>query len=69
VLTELVEQRYRATSSSKPGKFYVFHVDNGDVTCTCPAFEYRGACRHARELKAALTSGRSLPKGYEVVAA
>ena len=44
-------------------------VDGGDVSCTCPGFEYRGACSHARELKAALTSGRPLPKGYEAVAA
>jgi hypothetical protein len=31
-------------------KFYVLDVDGGDVTCTCPGFEYRGACSHAREL-------------------
>ena len=62
-------QRYRASSSSKPGKFYVLDVDGGDVSCTCPGFEYRGACSHARELKAALMSSRPLPKGYEVVAA
>ena len=26
-------------------------VDGGDVTCSCPGFEYRGACSHARELR------------------
>jgi len=69
VLSGSTPQRYRASSSSKPGKFYVLDVDGGDVSCTCPGFEYRGACSHARELKAALTGGRPLPKGYEVVAA
>jgi len=68
VLSGPATQRYRASSSSKPGKFYVLDVDGGDVTCTCPGFEYRGACSHARELKAALTAGRPLPKGYVLAA-
>lgn len=69
VLSGPTTQRYRVASSSKPGKFYVLDVVGGDVTCTCPGFEYRGACAHARELKAALASAGSLPNGYEVVAA
>jgi hypothetical protein len=69
VLSGPATQRYRASSSSKAGKFYVLDVDGGDVTCTCPGFEYRGACSHARELKAALTSRKSLPDGFEAVAA
>jgi SWI/SNF-related matrix-associated actin-dependent regulator 1 of chromatin subfamily A len=59
--------RYRASSSSKPGVYYVLDVDGGDVSCTCPGFEYRGACAHSRALKAALTSVGPLPKGIEVV--
>jgi len=59
--------RYRASSSSKPGVHYVLDVDGGDVTCTCPGFEYRGACAHSRALKGALTKGGALPKEFEVV--
>ena len=58
-------ERYRAVSSSRPGQFYVLDVDGGDVTCTCPGFEYRGQCNHARTLKAALAAGRPLPVGFE----
>jgi SWI/SNF-related matrix-associated actin-dependent regulator of chromatin subfamily A-like protein 1 len=57
--------RYRVTSSSKPGAFHVLDVDGGDVTCTCPGFEYRGACRHARTLKAALATGAAPPAEFE----
>jgi SWI/SNF-related matrix-associated actin-dependent regulator of chromatin subfamily A-like protein 1 len=58
-------QRYRVTSSSRPGAFYVLDVDGGDVTCGCPGFEYRGACRHSRTLKAALAAGGSVPAEFE----
>jgi SWI/SNF-related matrix-associated actin-dependent regulator of chromatin subfamily A-like protein 1 len=57
--------RYRVTSSSKPGAFHVLDVDGGDVTCTCPGFEYRGACRHARTLKTALATGAAPPAEFE----
>ncbi|HEY0972537.1 MAG TPA: DEAD/DEAH box helicase [Gemmatimonadales bacterium] len=67
VLSGPVTERYRATSSSKPGAFYLLDVDGGDVTCTCPGFEYRGACSHARSLKAALAAGGALPRGVEAV--
>ena len=60
-------QRYRASSSSKPGAFYIVDVDGGDVTCSCRGFEYRGACVHARALKAALVAGGALPSGFEPV--
>jgi hypothetical protein len=57
-------ERYRVESSSRPGEFYELAVGSGDVTCTCPGFEYRGMCRHARDLKSALTEGGNLPAGY-----
>jgi SWI/SNF-related matrix-associated actin-dependent regulator 1 of chromatin subfamily A len=57
-------ERYRAASSSRPGEFYVLTVASGDVSCTCPGFEYRGMCRHARDLKTALTAGHNLPAGF-----
>lgn len=60
--------RYRVSSSSKPGKFYELQADlAGDVTCSCPGFEYRGMCSHARELKVALAGELPLPGGYSVV--
>jgi SWI/SNF-related matrix-associated actin-dependent regulator 1 of chromatin subfamily A len=57
-------QVYECTSSSKPGKAYRLEVDGGDVTCSCPGFEYRGACSHSRSLKSALTKGGALPPGF-----
>ncbi|HKG91670.1 MAG TPA: DEAD/DEAH box helicase [Gemmatimonadaceae bacterium] len=65
VLSGPAAERYRAVSSSRPGQFYVLDVDRGDVSCTCPGFEYRGQCSHARTLKAALAAGRQLPPGFE----
>jgi hypothetical protein len=65
VLSGPTSSRYRVTSSSKPGAFYVVDVDGQDVMCTCPGFEYRGACRHARTLKAALASGNPVPSEFQ----
>jgi SWI/SNF-related matrix-associated actin-dependent regulator of chromatin subfamily A-like protein 1 len=59
------DRHYRVASSSRPGSFYtVTASDGGDVVCSCPGFEYRGACRHARDLKTALAGGRPAPAGY-----
>ena len=69
VLSGPAVQRYRVSSSSRPGAFHMVDVDGGDVTCTCPGFEYRGACVHARALKAALVAGEALPSGFEAVSA
>ncbi len=55
---------YKMESNSKPGQFYSLCLDaSGDVTCSCPGFEYRGACSHSRELKTALAKGLALPRG------
>jgi hypothetical protein len=68
VLSGPAPVRYRAVSSSRPGTSYLLDVDDGgDVTCTCPGFEYRGACSHARSLKTALAKGSALPAGMEIV--
>jgi hypothetical protein len=67
VLSGPALSRYRVVSSSKPGAFYLLDVDGGDVLCTCPGFEYRGACRHARTLKAALAAGGPVPAEFEPV--
>ena len=60
-------QRFQTASSSKPGSHYVIDVDGSDVTCSCPGFEYRGQCKHARDVKNALASGKSPPAAYALV--
>jgi SWI/SNF-related matrix-associated actin-dependent regulator 1 of chromatin subfamily A len=56
--------RYRYASASHPGVEYEITVDGADVGCSCPGFEYRGQCRHARDVKAAIAAGRPTPAGY-----
>ncbi len=65
VLTRPGAKTYQASSKSDPSKGYTLTYDGGDVTCSCPGFEYRGMCSHARTLKAALDGGKPLPPGYE----
>ncbi len=62
-------QRYRFASASHPGVEYELARDGADVICNCPGFEYRGQCRHARDLKAALAAGSLVPPGYRLVSA
>ena len=69
VLAGTTAQRYECRSASSPGKSYRLEVDQGDVTCSCPGFEYRGACSHSRALKSALAKGGALPSGFAVAAA
>jgi hypothetical protein len=47
-----------------PGVEYQITVDGADVACSCPAFEYRGQCRHARDVKAAMAEEGPTPVGY-----
>jgi hypothetical protein len=63
-LTAPPAERYRFASASHPGVEYEITVDGTDVFCTCPGFEYRGQCRHARDIKAAIARGRDIPVGY-----
>jgi hypothetical protein len=67
VLSGPVTTRYRVDSSSTAGAYYMLDVDGGDVSCTCRGFEYRGACRHARGLKAALARGGPVPAEYRAL--
>ena len=57
-IAEHVARRASSTKSSST---------DADVTCTCPGFEYRGQCRHARDVKAALASGQEVPAPYAEV--
>ncbi|MGH9310323.1 MAG: helicase-related protein, partial [Vicinamibacterales bacterium] len=67
VLSGPSERRFRISSASHKGVDYEIVVVDADVTCSCPGFEYRGQCRHARDVKAALAAGEPLPPQYEDV--
>ena len=62
-------ERYRFASTTQPGVDYELTVDGADVICSCRGFEYRGQCRHARDLKAALAEGQPVPDEYRPAAA
>lgn len=64
VLSGPAVNRYRVASTSQPGVGYVITADGTDVTCSCPGFEYRGQCRHARDVKASLAAGKAVPAAY-----
>ncbi|MGB2712738.1 MAG: DEAD/DEAH box helicase [Vicinamibacterales bacterium] len=67
VLSGSSAKRFRIASTSHKGLEYEIVVADADVTCTCPGFEYRGQCRHARDVKAALASGQEVPAPYAEV--
>ena len=69
VLRGPLAQRFRIASSSNPAVHYTIEATAGDVTCSCPGFEHRGQCRHARDVKSALASGVAPPPDYVAVAA
>jgi SWI/SNF-related matrix-associated actin-dependent regulator 1 of chromatin subfamily A len=58
---------FRAVSSRDASKSYTLEVIGADVTCDCRGFEYRGACRHARDLKEALVAGDAIPADVEEI--
>jgi helicase-like protein/SWIM zinc finger len=64
VLSGPSARRFRISSASHTGVDYEIVVVDADVTCSCPGFEYRGQCRHARDVKAALTAGKPVPAQY-----
>jgi SWIM zinc finger len=64
VLSGSPSRRFRIASTSHPGVEYEIIVDDTDVTCSCRGFEYRGQCRHARDIKAALAAGGAVPAPY-----
>jgi SWI/SNF-related matrix-associated actin-dependent regulator 1 of chromatin subfamily A len=67
VLAGTPSRRFRIASASHDGLEYEIVVADADVTCSCPGFEYRGQCRHARDVKAALASGQEVPAPYAEV--
>ena len=67
VLSGPSSRRFRIASTSHQGLEYEVVAVEADVTCTCPGFEYRGQCRHARDVKAALAAGRRVPAQYAEV--
>ena len=64
VLSGPSARRFRISSTSHTGVHYDVVVVDADVTCSCPGFEYRGQCRHARDVKAALAAGAPVPALY-----
>ena len=60
-------RRFRIPSASDESVHYEIAVVDADVTCSCPGFEYRGQCRHARDIKAALAAGRAVAAPYAEV--
>jgi SWI/SNF-related matrix-associated actin-dependent regulator 1 of chromatin subfamily A len=67
VLSGPSARRFRISSTSHTGVDYDVVVVDADVTCSCPGFEYRGQCRHARDVKTALASGEPVPARYTEV--
>ena len=63
VLTGPERVVYSIASASRSGH-YRLEVEGGDITCDCKGFGYRGMCRHARELKDVLATGKPLPAAY-----
>jgi len=50
-------RKFNAKSNSGRGT-YDLEVDaQGDIMCSCPGFEYRGTCSHARKLGERLAKG------------
>ncbi len=64
VLSGPSARRFRISSTSHEGVDYEVVVVDADVTCSCPGFEYRGQCRHARDIKTALAAGQAIPARY-----
>jgi SWI/SNF-related matrix-associated actin-dependent regulator 1 of chromatin subfamily A len=64
VLSGPSARRFRIASTSHSGVDYEIVAVDADVTCTCPGFEYRGQCRHARDVKTALAAGMPVPAQY-----
>ena len=50
--------------SSRADEWYTLEVDGSDVACSCRGFHYRGQCRHATKLKAALAAGGAVPDEF-----
>jgi SWI/SNF-related matrix-associated actin-dependent regulator 1 of chromatin subfamily A len=67
VLTGPDQTTVRVTSSRDAKIHYTVDVLGADVTCDCKGFTYRGACTHARKVKAAIVDKLPLPEGYEKV--
>ena len=64
VLSGPSARRFRISSASHKGVDHEITVVDADVTCSCRGFEYRGQCRHARDVKAALAAGEPVPPEY-----
>ena len=39
------------TLKGSKGDIYIVTEENGQLSCTCPGFQFRGRCRHLEECK------------------
>ena len=60
---------YAVDSASDPRAVHRLEVEGADIACDCKGFSYRGMCRHVRDLKSALASGRAVPENYRLLRA
>ena len=67
VLSGPSARRFRVASTSHTSVEYEIVAVDADVTCSCPGFEYRGQCKHARDVKARSAAGRAVPAPYAEV--
>ncbi|MEY4940048.1 MAG: hypothetical protein RIQ93_1783 [Verrucomicrobiota bacterium] len=58
VLTRPQARIFRVPSSRDPSQHYTLTYEANEATCSCPGFEFRGTCRHARDLKATMVAKR-----------
>ncbi|MEO1526490.1 MAG: DEAD/DEAH box helicase [Planctomycetota bacterium] len=57
-------KRFRV-AGSKSGTFYELEVIGSDIVCSCRGFEFRGQCKHARQLKDAIVNEAEPPECFE----
>ena len=58
---------YAIASASDPRSHHRVEVEGADINCDCKGFSYRGMCRHVRDLKNALATGKPVPQEYRLL--
>ena len=58
---------YAVASASDPRSHHRVEVEGADINCDCKGFSYRGMCRHVRDLKNALATGKPVPQEFRLL--
>ena len=58
---------YAVPSATDPKAHHRVEVEGADINCDCKGFMYRGMCRHVRDLKNALATGKPVPAAYRLL--